>query len=165
MTDLPELTDDALYTGIRAYWESHDPVPDDMVARLQTAAALAASDLYDVGLDIELMLLVERTEELAGTRGGSATAYTLRFAHEGVDLLLRVSGDGSASRIDGWVVPPSPVVVVVQRDNATGWSDDATFDIGDTGRFELPALTPGMLRLRLAPTAGSTPFMTPAFEI
>ena len=42
------------------------------------------------------MLLVERTEELAGARGASTTAYTLRFAHDGVDLLLRVSGDGDA---------------------------------------------------------------------
>jgi hypothetical protein len=165
MTDLPELTDDDLYAGIRTYWDTHDPVPDDMVARLQAAAALAASDLYDVSLDIELMLLVERTEELAGARGGAATAYTLRFAHEGVDLLLRVSGDGASSRIDGWVVPPSPIAVVVQRDTATGWSDDATFDVGDTGRFELPELAPGMLRLRLEPTDGSTSFMTPAFEI
>ena len=85
-----------------------------MVARLQTAAALAASD---TDLDIELMLLVERTEELAGARGASTTAYTLRFAHDGVDLLLRVSTDGAASRIDGWVVPPSPVTVTVQRDD------------------------------------------------
>jgi hypothetical protein len=109
MTDLPELTDDALYTGIRAYWESHDPVPDDMVARLQAAAALAASDLYDVGFDIELMLLVERTEELAGTRGGSATAYTLRFAHEGVDLLLRVSWSSCSATTPpaGPTTPPS----------------------------------------------------------
>ena len=59
-----------------------------MVARLQTAAALAASD---TDLDMELMLLVERTEELAGARGASTTAYTLRFAHDGVDLLLRIS--------------------------------------------------------------------------
>ena len=165
MTDLPELTDDNLYSGIRTYWDSHDPVPDDMVARLQAAAALAASDLYDVSLDIELMLLVERTEELAGARGGSATAYTLRFAHDGVDLLLRVSGEGARSRIDGWVVPPSPITVIVQRDTPTGWTDDATFDVGDTGRFELPELAPGMLRLRLEPTDGSTTFMTPAFEI
>ena len=84
-----------------------------MVARLQTAAALAASD---TDLDIELMLLVERTEELAGARGGSTTAYTLRFAHDGVDLLLRVSGDGATSRVDGWVVPPSPINVTVLRD-------------------------------------------------
>ena len=41
---MTDLTDDALLAGVRAYWESHDPVPDDMVARLQAAAALAASD-------------------------------------------------------------------------------------------------------------------------
>jgi hypothetical protein len=159
---MTELTDSQLYAGIRAYWEFHDQVPDDMVARLQAAAALAASD---TDLDIELMLLVERTEELAGTRGASTAAYTLRFAHDGVDLLLRVSTEGSASRIDGWVVPPSPIALVVQRDSGAGWSDDATLEVGDTGRFELPDLTPGMLRLRLEPTEGSTSFMTPAFEI
>ena len=162
---MTELSDDDLLTGIRAHWESRDPVPDGLVARLQTAAALAAADLYDVGLDIELMLLVERTEELAGARGASTTAYTLRFAHDGVDLLLRVSTDGASSRIDGWVVPPSPVTVHVQRDLDTGWSDDATLEVGATGRFELPDLTPGMLRLRLEPVDGSTSFLTPAFEI
>jgi hypothetical protein len=159
---MTELTDSELYAGIRSYWESHDPVPDGMVARLQTVAALAASD---TDLDIELMLLVERTEELAGARGASTAAYTLRFAHDGVDLLLRVSTEGSASRIDGWVVPPSAIAVVVQRDSGAGWSDDATLLVGDTGRFELPDLTPGMLRLRLEPTDGTTSFMTPAFEI
>jgi hypothetical protein len=158
---MSELRDDDLLAGIRSYWESQDPVPDGMVARLQTAAALAASDLYDVGLDIELMMLVERTVELAGTRGTSTTAYTLRFAHEGVDLLLRVSSDGATSRIDGWVVPPSPVTIAVLRDDTTL----ATLDVADTGRFELPDLSPGMLRLRLEPTDGSTSFMTPAFEI
>jgi hypothetical protein len=159
---MTELTDSELYAGIRAYWELQDPVPDDMVARLQAAAALAASD---TDLDIELMLLVERTDELAGARGASTAAYTLRFAHDGVDLLLRVSTEGSTSRIDGWVVPPSPIAVVVQRDTGAGWSDHATLEVGNTGRFELPELIPGMLRLRLEPTDGTTSFMTPAFEI
>jgi hypothetical protein len=152
------LGDDDLLAGVRTFWEVQDPVPTDMVARLQTVAALAASD---TDLDIELMLLVERTEELAGARGASTTAYTLRFAHEGVDLLLRISTDGSAPRIDGWVVPPAPVNVIVFRDEDTL----ATLEVGDTGRFELPDLTSGMLRLRLEPTDGSTPFITPAFEI
>jgi hypothetical protein len=152
------LGDDDLLAGVRTFWEAQDPVPTDMVARLQTVAALAASD---TDLDIELMLLVERTEELAGARGASTTAYTLRFAHEGVDLLLRISTDGSAPRIDGWVVPPAPVNVIVFRDEDTL----ATLEVGDTGRFELPDLTSGMLRLRLEPTDGSTPFITPAFEI
>jgi hypothetical protein len=158
---MSELRDDDLLAGIRFYWESHDPVPEGMVARLQTAAALAASDLYDVGLDIELMMLVERTEELAGTRGTSTTAYTLRFAHDGVDLLLRISSDGAVARIDGWVVPPSPITITVLREDAT----QATLEVGESGRFELPDLSPGLMRLRLEPTDGSTPFMTPAFEI
>jgi len=155
---MSELADDDLLAGIRGYWEATDPAPDGMVARLQAAAALAASD---TDLDIELMLLVERTEELAGARGSSTTAYTLRFAHDGVDLLLRVSTDGTHPRIDGWVVPPSPVAVTVLRDDDTL----TTLEVGDAGRFELPDLTPGMLRLRLEPLDGSTPFMTPAFEI
>ncbi len=150
--------DDELLAGVRAYWEGADPVPAGMVARLQTVAALAASD---TDLDVELMLLVERTEELAGARGASTTAYTLRFAHEGVDLLLRVSTDGAAPRIDGWVVPPSPVGVVLLRGEETL----VALEVGDTGRFEVPDLSPGMLRLRLEPTDGSTPFITPAFEI
>lgn len=162
---MAERTDDELLAGIRGFWEQRDPVPDDLVARVQAAAALAATELYDVGLDLELMLLVERTDELAGARGASTTAYTLRFAHDGVDLLLRVTTDGARSRIDGWVVPPSPIALTVQRDTDTGWADLATLEVGDTGRFELPALIPGMLRLRLEPADGSTPFQTPAFEI
>jgi hypothetical protein len=151
-------TDDSLLAGVRSFWEARDPVPEGMVARLQTAAALAASD---TDLDIELMRLVERTDELAGARGASSTAYTLRFAHEGVDLLLRVSSDGVRSRIDGWVVPPAPISIAVLRDEVAL----ASIEVGDTGRFELPELSPGMLRVRLVPTDGSTPFMTPAFEI
>jgi hypothetical protein len=152
------LSDDDLLSGVRAFWESRDPVPPHMIARLQTAAALAASD---TDLDIELMMLVERTDELAGARGTSTTAYTLRFAHDGVDLLLRVSADDAAPRIDGWVVPPSPVDVTVLR----GADVLATLTVDDTGRFELHDLTPGLFRLRLQPVDGSTPFITPAFEI
>ena len=159
---MTDLGDDDLLTGLRAHWESRDPVPDGLVARMQTVAALAASD---TDLDIELMLLVERSDELVGARGGATSAYTLRFAHDGVDLLLRVSTDGATSRIDGWVVPPSPVTVSVQRDLDLGWADAATLEVPATGRFEIPDLTPGLLRLRLAPADGSTPFMTPAFEI
>jgi len=155
---MSELSDDDLLAGVRTYWEANDAVPPGMVARLQTAAALAASD---TDLDMELMLLVERTEELAGARGASTTAYTLRFAHEGVDLLLRISSDGTSPRIDGWVVPPSPILITVLRDDAVL----ASLEVGDTGRFEVADLTPGMLRLRLEPVDESTPFITPAFEI
>ena len=157
---MSELSDGDLLAGIRAHWESRDPVPDGMMARLQTAAALAASD---IDLDTELMLLVERTEELAGARGASATAYTLRFAHDGVDLLLRISTDGAAPRIDGWVVPPEPMTI-----RALPGEEPAIHDavVSESGRFELTDLPVGLMRLRLEPHDTARPaFATPTFEI
>jgi hypothetical protein len=148
--------DEELYGVVRTVWEQRDPVPDGLVTRLQEAAALAAAG----DLDVELMLLVERSEELVGTRG-SGTAYTLRFAHDGVDLLLRVA----EGRIDGWVVPPVALTVRTVRDGAPEGATESVVAVGDTGRFELTDLAPGLLRLRLEPADGSTAFLTPAFEI
>ena len=156
--DRPDLLD-----VVRTVWQERDPVPPGMVARMQEAAALAASGWEDADLDIELMLLVERTDELTGARGASTTAYTLRFAHDGVDLLLRVTPEDRTARIDGWIVPPSPVAVRLLRDD--GAPEGPLLDVGDTGRFELTDLEPGLLRLRLEPAEGGTTFITPAFEI
>ena len=55
---MSDLTDDDLLTGIRAHWESRDPVPDGMTARLQTAAALAASDTDRHGVPPAVVVLV-----------------------------------------------------------------------------------------------------------
>ena len=72
---------------------------------MQAVAAAADTDL-----DVELMLLVERSAELAGARG-SATAYTLRFEYGELQLLVRVGGDGESRRLDGWVTPSTAMTV------------------------------------------------------
>lgn len=162
MTDArdTESADEELLGAVRAAWQHRDPVPEGLVARMQSMAALAAAD---TDLDIELMLLVERTEELAGARGGggTGTAYTLRFVHAGVDLLLRVTSDREGLRIDGWLVPPQPLTVRVLRGDTEG----PAVAVGESGRFELTDLAAGVLRLRLDPHDGNPPFMTPAFEL
>ena len=156
---MTELTDDDLLAGVRTYWESRDAVPPGMVARLQTAAALAASD---TDLDMELMLLVERTEELAGAR---------RRLHHGLHPALRPRRRRpAAADLHRRRRPPhrrlGGPALAGQRHRAPRRATPlATLEVGDTGRFELPDLTPGMLRLRLEPADGSTPFVTPAFEI
>lgn len=156
---------DELLQVVRTVWEQRDPVPEGLVARMQEAAALAdlAAGTGSSDLDLQLMLLVERSEELAGTRGTSA-AYTLRFSHDGTDLLLRVAADRDGSRIDGWVVPPEPMTVRALGPDGSGRSDAVV--VGDTGRFELTDVPLGLTRLRLEPHDVDRPaFVTPTFEI
>ena len=51
---MSELSRDALLDIVRDVYERHDPVPEHLVAAMQAAAAMAASDL-----DLELMTLVD----------------------------------------------------------------------------------------------------------
>ncbi len=153
---MSELSREALLGIVRDTWERHDPVPDHLVAAMQAVAAVAASDL-----DLELMELVERTTELAGTRG--ASSYTLRFVHGDTDLLLRIAVEGERSRVDGWIVPPEPMTIRALPGDDPGAHEAV---VSDSGRFALTDLPVGLLRLRLEPhDAGRPAFATPTFEI
>lgn len=153
---MSELSREDLLGVVRDVWERHDPVPEHLVASMQAAAAMAASDL-----DAELMELVERSTELVGARG--AGAYTLRFVHGDTDLLLRIAVDGDRSRVDGWVVPPEPMTIRALPGEVPA-SHAAV--VTESGRFELTGLPLGLLRLRLEPHDATRPaFATPTFEI
>lgn len=153
---MSELSRDTLLGIVRDVYERHDPVPEHLVAAMQAAAALAASDL-----DVELMELVEHSTELAGARG--STSYTLRFVHGDTDLLLRIAVDNGRSRVDGWIVPAEPMTIRA----LPGVEPDAHEAVtSDSGRFSLTGLPVGLIRLRLEPHDGSRPaFATPTFEI
>jgi hypothetical protein len=153
---MSELSRDALLDIVRDVYERHDPVPDHLVAAMQAAAAIAASDL-----DLELMELVEHSTELVGARG--STSYTLRFVHGDTDLLLRIAVDNGRSRVDGWIVPAEPMTI-----RALPGEDPITHEavVSDSGRFALTDLPVGLMRLRLEPHDGARPaFATPTFEI
>lgn len=158
-----DLSRDGLLDLVRRAWEEHDPVPDDLVARMQAVVAAEQLLADAVDLDHELLLLVERSGELAGARG--TAAYTLRFSSDDVDLLLRaVPGEDGSARLDGWIAPATAMAVraVAVAEGGGAWEAHA----GDDGRFELVGLPPGMYRLFLTPAdAALTPFGTPAFEI
>ena len=158
---MTELSREALLGVVRQAWNAMDPVPDHLVARMQAVAA--SEQLTD--LDYELLVLVERSRELAGTRGGSA--YTLQFAHGDVALLVRAAGaeEGTTgARLDGWLAPAVPMTVRASRLDDGGGDWDAETD--HRGRFEFKNLPAGLFRLWLTPRdAGARPFGTPAFEI
>jgi hypothetical protein len=153
---MSELSRDALLSIVREVWERRDPVPDHLVATMQAAAAMAASDLEQ-----ELMQLVERSTELVGARG--STSYTLRFVHGDTDLLLRIAVDNGRSRVDGWIVPAEPMTIRALPGDDPGAHEAV---VSDSGRFALTDLPVGLMRLRLEPHDVARPaFATPTFEI
>jgi len=164
-----EPTREELLGLVRQAYVSGDPVPGGLISRMQAAAAGAAEE-SGLGLDLELMLLVESSSaEAAGVRSSAPasarSAYTLRFAQSGVDVLVRVASDtDTTARLDGWVVPGSPMTVRAIRADEVR-TPIVAVTLGASGRFELTSLPAGLIRLRFEPADGSAAFLTPTFEI
>lgn len=153
--------DGALWRGLATMWDTHDPVPPELVERVLVAIATE-----DLDAEYELLHLVARTTELVGARG-SGDALTISFSGEAFSLLLRVSGlGGDARRVDGWVTPAQEMRVSVRQ---RGRTVEADVDAG--GRFEIPRLPGGMSRFWLTGRPASSPgedqelFATPTFEL
>lgn len=159
------MTREEIFGALEELWTQRDPMPDGLVERMQ-ALVHAEVALADTDLDYELMLLIERTAELAGTRS-AGTAYTLRFGGDNLDLLVRAGGGngGPTTRLDGWVVPPASITVRATRIDQ-GAEQSWETEVDDRGRFEFPDLPVGLYRLWLTPAdEAAKPFGTPAFEI
>lgn len=161
------MTRDEIFDRLERMWTESDPVPDGLVDRMRALVA-AETALADTDLDYELMMLIERSTELAGTRGAGTAAYTLRFGSDGLDLLVRAGGGngGTTTRIDGWIVPPAPVTVRATRIDDPAGEQSWEVAVDAQGRFEFPELPRGLYRLWLsARDEDDKPFGTPAFEI
>lgn len=158
------MSRDPLLDELREMWLRRDPMPPGLIEELKEALAGVAF-LADSDLDYELMMLVSRSREVVGARSAAGTsAYTLRFEAEGVDLLVRVSGDADdKARLDCWVVPPEEMSA-----HATRVDDERRFEteVDEHGRFEFAGMPRGLYRIWLTPAGeGVKPFGTPAFEI
>ena len=146
---------DVTLRDLAAMWEARDPMPDGLVERV-----LVAIETEDLDVEYELLHMIQRTEELAGTRG-DGEAITISFSGGKISLLLRVSALGHRQgRVDGWVTPAQPMKLSVSQKSKT-W--DAVVD--SFGRFELPKLPTGMARFWLSSHDDKALFATPTFEL
>lgn len=155
---------DPLLDRLAETWHRHDPVPSGVVDRaLATVHAAAGPD--DLDVELELLLLVERSDELVGTRAAGDT-ITLRFSGDEVQLLLRVTPTGPDScRVDGWLTPDDGVTVTAVQDGS-----EVPAVVERPGRFEFPTLRRGTTRLVVepvdpTPTASARALGTRPFDL
>lgn len=163
-----DLSREGLLKIVREVWEERDPVPEGLVERM-AAVVQAEAILADADLDYELLVLIERSHELAGARG--TAAYTLRFAHQDpagdTEVLLRAVGnDAGGARLDGWLAPATAMRIRATEVIDHGEGRSFEVDTDARGRFEFADLPSGLYRLWLTPVdAEGAAFGTPAFEI
>lgn len=144
---------DPIFADLKAMYEAIDPPPPHLADAM--IAAIAAENLDH---EYELLFLVERSTQLAGTRGSGP--LTVEFAYDDVTVLIRVA-DGPTEgtrRIDGWITPAADGSVRLARGD-----DELTADLV-TGRFELDDVPTGLVRIWFD-VDGRDDLATPTFEI
>ena len=144
---------DPIFDDLRSMYEVLDPPPAHL-----TDAMIAAIAAEDLDAEYELLSLLSRSTELAGTRG--VAPLTIEFSYEDVTVLLRVvdGGEEGVRRLDGWITPAADGTVRVVRDGR-----ELTADL-TAGRFEFAEAPAGLVRIWFD-IAGRDELATPTFEI
>ncbi|PFG36395.1 hypothetical protein ATL41_1114 [Flavimobilis soli] len=143
---------------LRSALEASDPVPADLVERSLFAMTLAA-------LDAEVMSLQELASREGAMRsdGGSAVAArTVTFTASALSMMITLSSDDGAVRVDGWISPPRELEVELRR----AGSEPRTVVADEGGRFAFPRVDKGLVGFVLHDVgSGSATLTTPIIEI
>ncbi len=158
LADAPlDASDAAVLSMLADLYDFIDPVPSDLVDRLQFSITLDA-------LNAELAELQQLPEAELAYRGDQVSAVTtLTFASESLTTMIAISPDGpDRIRLDGWIAPAAEAVVELHQGSLRRQvSADAD------GRFAFEDVAHGLARFvvtALEP-AQHPPVMTPAVEI
>ncbi|HEY2695318.1 MAG TPA: carboxypeptidase regulatory-like domain-containing protein [Pseudonocardiaceae bacterium] len=124
-----------------------DPVPSDLVARIQFALELENPEFIEIATRAH-------TAELAGVRS-QAGPSTMTFTVEDLTVMVSIAPAAGGHRFDGWLVPSGPHTVEVRVDG----HDSQTTAADDGGRFVLTNVPLGCTQLlvHLAVPEGQRP--------
>jgi hypothetical protein len=158
-----DVADLEVLTEVAAMLADVDPVPVDLVGRVQFALAL--EEMYaDVARITRVPL------DALATRGDAATrAETLTFSAGRLSAMVTVSREGRRLRIDGWITPSEVMRVRIRMQDA---SDEVLSD--ETGRFVIRHLPEGFAQLSFHPVNPADPVtggaetdvvVTPLFQL
>ena len=141
---------------IATLYSTLDPVPDDLVDRLQFALSLDA-------LNAELAELQHLpTAELTSRGAETSDVQSLTFTSDSLTTMVTISPSGpDLVRIDGWVAPGAGALIELRQVAA---SMEAEAD-GD-GRFVFDGVPHGLTRFVVRPPDDGGPHViTPAVEL
>ena len=133
-----------------------DPVPADLVERLQFAISLDA-------LEVELAELQLTSGELLAARAEPASAVqTLTFTSDSLTTTVNISSDGpDRIRIDGWIVPGGASTVELHQGSLV-----RQVSADEDGRFVFTDVAHALTRFLIRPqSTDGLPVATPAVEI
>jgi hypothetical protein len=147
--------DEALLRELDLLLRQADPMPADLVDRVQFALALdelhaEVAEMTRLSLDA-LAVRVDPTVEAATT--------SLTFKTDAFTAMVTVTRTGDdAFRLDGWVAPPVPLRVVVRMQEGV-----REVESDDSGRFVVDGLPGGFAQLVFHHDGGAV--VTPMFEL
>ena len=152
--------DDALLREVAQLLTDIDPVPADLISRIQFSLAL--DEMFTEVARISRMPLetsAVRNDPVAGQR-----TETLTFSAERLTAMVTVTRNDGRLRIDGWVAPPAPVRVRLRM------QDEADREVlaDDSGRFVLDGLPEGFAQLSFHPVDtddDAAVVVTPMFQL
>jgi hypothetical protein len=151
-----DAQDGVLMQRIAALYESLDPVPHDLVERLQFGISLDA-------LNAELAELQQLPMAMASRSAETSEVKTLTFTSDSMTTMVTISPSGpDRVRIDGWAAPGARVLVELRQ-----VSGSQQTEADDDGRFVFEDVSHGLTRFVVRAPAPSTrqPVVTPAVEI
>lgn len=155
-----DAADAALLAEVAALLEQVDPVPADLVERVQFALALdevfaEVAQLTRLTMDA----LAVRSEPGVGTRTESLT-----FSADRLTAMVTVTRAGTDRvRMDGWLAPEGPMHVSLRMQDGTR---ETTAD--DAGRFVFEDLPDGFAQLSFRPVDAEdaeSVVVTPLFQL
>lgn len=138
-------------------YQAIDPVPTDLVDRLQFAMTLDA-------LHIEVAQLQLVSDEAMAARGGelNSAVKTMTFSSDSLTTMVTISEAGpDRVRIDGWVAPGAGAQVELHQG-----SSSRELSADSDGRFVFDDVPHGLTRFVVRSVeAARPPVITPAVEI
>lgn len=147
-SDAPmDATDARILGQLATLYTALDPVPADLMERIDFALAVA---------ELEADIAELTKGELAGVRGDETDSVT--FTSGSLSLMITTVLSAHRARIDGWVTSPGAAVDAV----AEGLTRTSVADA--TGRFSLDEVPRGRIHF-VVRREGYRPVITPSMEI